>query len=90
VTIPPGAHSRRSDVETFHNLTGAESFEREPLASTSDFLSKASARAAYSKAERRNAGKEWKTPPELVREKHPGAPTGLALFRPAILDDLAE
>ena len=41
-------------------------------------------------AVRKNSGKEMKTPLELIREKHPGTWRELTLFRPLLLDELAE
>jgi len=88
-TIPPRAHTWQSDVETFHNLVETEFFEIEAFGSASEFLAKASTYMAYFNVERKNSGKEWKTPLALVREKLARAPTEVALFRPVVLDDLA-
>ena len=90
VTIPPGAHTWQSDVETFHNLIEVELFETERFASSQEFLDKAATYVRYFNVVRKNSGKEWKTPLELVREKVPRAGVEVALFRPVLLDDLAE
>jgi hypothetical protein len=88
--IPPGAHRFQSDVETFHNLEETEFFDVESFASREKFLAKAAGYMVYFNTVRKNSGKEWKTPLELIREKHKGARREVALFRPLILDDLAE
>lgn len=95
--IPPGAHRFQSDqerpgpgVETFHSLEETELFEVESFTSREDFLAKAAAYMVYFNAVRKNSGKEMKTPLELIREKHPGTWRELTLFRPLLLDELAE
>ncbi len=88
--IPPGAHRFQSDVETFHSLEETEFFEVERFTSREDFLAKAAAYMVYFNAARKNSGKEMKTPLELIREKHPGTWRELTLFRPVVLDELAE
>ncbi len=88
--IPPGAHRFQSDVETFHSLEETEFLEVEGFGSLDEFLAKAAAYMAYFNGVRKNSGKEMKSPLELIREKHPGTWREVVLFRPVMLDDLAE
>jgi hypothetical protein len=44
---------------------------------------------AYFDAARRNSGKEFKTPLELIREKHRDAPQEIAAEDPVLVGDLS-
>ena len=87
--IPPGAHRFQSDVETFHSLEETEFFEVGKFTSGPDLRAKAAAYMVYFNAVRKNSGKEWRTPLELIREKHKGTRRDVALFRPVVLDEIA-
>jgi len=60
-TIPPGAHTWQSDVETVHRLIEDESFS-----SRDDFLKKASSYSLWFNVARKNSYKENQTPWEIA------------------------
>jgi hypothetical protein len=54
-TIPPGAHTWQSDVETAHRLIEDEFYEVETLSSRDDFLAKATTYNLWFNAVRKNS-----------------------------------
>jgi transposase len=87
-TIPPGQHRFQADVETVHSIMESEFYEIEPFVDRSDFLQKANAYQLFFNLARKNSGKEYKTPWQLVGEKLPNASPWLPLLEPIYLDEL--
>jgi len=70
--IPPKAHTWQSDVETVHRLVEDEFFDREVFGSQADFWNKTRMYWYWFNIARKNRGKEWKAPAQLIdwqREK---------------------
>jgi len=89
-TIPPGQHRFQADVETVHNLMEIEFYEIETFTDRADFLTKAVLYQHYFNLARKNSGKEYKTPWQLVVAKDPNAHPLLPLLTPVFLDELQE
>ncbi len=87
-TIPPGAHTWQSDVETVHNLIETELYEVQPVRDRTDFLEQAAAYCAWFNTQRRNSYKENKTPWELAHERKPDLDPRLPLLPPVYLDKI--
>lgn len=85
-TIPPGAHTWQSDVETVHNLIETELYEVQPVADRQDFLEQAAAYNAWFNVARTNSYKENKTPWQLAHERNPNLDPRLPLLPPVYLD----
>jgi transposase len=89
-TIPAGAHTFQSDVETVHNLIEMEFFEIENFEDRADFLMKAASYQLFFNLMRPNTYKENKTPWELAKEKHPNLPIQVAMIPPVFIEDLMD
>ena len=87
-TIPVRAHTWQSDVETAHRLIEDEFYEVEHFSSRSDFLAKAKVYNLWFNVARRNSGKEYKTPWELIHEKEPKIDPAICALPPVFLDEL--
>ena len=87
-TIPVRAHTWQSDVETAHRLIEDEFYEVEHFSSRSDFLAKAKVYNLWFNVARRNSGKEYKTPWELIHEKEPKVDPAICALPPVFLDEL--
>jgi transposase len=87
-TIPPGAHTFQSDVETVHNLVEVEFYEIEHFEDIDDFMNKAFAYQVFFNLFRPNSYKENKTPWQLAKEKQPGLSKRIALIPPVYIEDL--
>jgi hypothetical protein len=87
-TIPPGAHRFQADVETVHNLIEIEFFEVEPFADRTHFLAKANSYQLWFNLARKNSGKEYKTPWQLIQEKQADIDPRLPMLPPVFLEDL--
>jgi hypothetical protein len=87
-TIPPGQHRFQADVETVHSIMESEFYEVEPFVDRNDFLQKANAYQLFFNLARKNSGKEYKTPWQLVREKLQDVSPCLPLLEPVYLDEL--
>jgi transposase len=87
-TIPPGAHTFQSDVETVHNLVEVEFYEIEEFRDRAEFLDKAYSYQLFFNLERPNSYKEYKTPWQLAREKQPGLSKEIAMIPPVFIGDL--
>lgn len=89
-TIPPGAHTFQSDVETVHNLIEVEFYEIEAFADRVDFMEKAHAYQLFFNLERPNTYKENKSPWQLAKEKRPDIPKEALMLPPVDLDALLD
>ena len=87
-TIPPGAHRFQADVETVHNLVEIEMLEIESFLHRKHFLDKFTTYQLWFNLTRKNRGKEYKTPWQLIQEKNPQADPRLPLLPPVFLEDL--
>ena len=87
-TIPPGAHRFQADVETVHNLVEIEMFEIEKFSSRKNFLKKFTTYQLWFNLDRKNRGKENKTPWQLAKEKRPDLTEEALLLPPVDLDAL--
>jgi transposase len=89
-TIPPGQHRFQADVETVHSIMEPEFYELEQFVDHTDFIQKANAYLLFFNLARKNSGKEYKTPWQLVKEKLPNAVPYLPLLEVVYLDELYE
>jgi len=87
-TIPPGAHTWQSDVETAHRLIEDEFYEVENFQNKQDFLNKATAYNLWFNIARKNSYKENKTPWEIIKEKNQKANPNIPLLPPVFLNEL--
>lgn len=87
-TIPPGAHTFQSDVETVHNLIEIEFYELEKFDDRSDFMQKAYTYQTFFNLERPNTYKENKSPWQLAKEKRPDLLKETLILPPVDLDAL--
>ncbi len=87
-TIPPGAHTFQSDVETVHNLIEIEFYEIEKFADRDNFMKKVHTYQLFFNLERPNTYKENKTPWQLAKEKRPDIPKEALMLPPVDLDAL--
>ena len=69
--IPPGACTWQGDVETIHRLQEDEFFDRETFRGLADFWGKTTLYWSHFNLTRRNRGKEWQTPAQIVQAKNP-------------------
>ena len=86
-TIPPGAHTFQSDVETVHGLMETE-FYIERFYSHKNFLDKAATYQLFFNNVRKNSYKENKTPYEQVQQKNPKARLDILHLPPVYLNEL--
>lgn len=87
-TIPPGAHTWQSDVETAHRLIEDEFYEVETLLSRDDFLTKTTTYNLWFNAVRKNSYKGDKTPWDIVQERNPEISANIVALPPFYLDEL--
>ena len=87
-TIPPGAHTWQSDVETAHRLIEDEFYEVETLRSRDDFLAKITTYNLWFNAVRKNSYKGNKTPWDIVQERNPNISPDIVALPPFYLDEL--
>jgi len=87
-TIPPGAHTYQSDVETVHRLIEDEFFVVETFKSIDDFFAKASAYQLWFNVARHNSYKGHKTPWQIIIERNLDADPNLLLATPLFLNKL--
>lgn len=87
-TIPPGAHTFQSDVETVHNLIEVDFYEIEQFIDRADFMEKACTYQLFFNLVRPNTYKENKSPWQLAKEKRPDIPREALMLPPVDLDAL--
>ena len=69
--IPPKAYTWQSDVETVHRLVEDEFFFREAFSSPTDFWIKSASYWLFFNVARKNSGKEWQTPLQIIQSLNP-------------------
>ena len=94
-TIPPGATTYQSDVETVHRLIEDEFYQIEAFYSRKDFLTKATsgqrATSGYQlffNVARKNSYKRDQSALEIIKEKRPERDPRVILLPPVFLDEL--
>jgi len=87
-TIPPGAKTYQSDVETVHRLIEDEFFQIEAFYSRQDFLTKVSSYQLFFNVARKNSYKRDLSPLEIIKEKKPEINPTVVLLPPVFLDEL--
>lgn len=85
-TIPPGAHTWQSDVETAHRLIEDEFYEVEHFSGLTDFLHKAYTYNLWFNFARANSYKENQTPWQILTRRNPQLPKALPAFPVILLD----
>jgi transposase-like protein len=86
--IPVKAHTWQSDVETVHRLQEDEFFDRETFQSRSEFWSKVATYWYHFNIARKNRGKEWKSPLQIIRQRNPSISPAIASCPPLDLPTL--
>lgn len=86
--IPPACPNANADVETVHNLTETEFYEREDFADLPQFLRKAGTYQDHFNLTRKNSYQNWRTPLQRLREAAPVLDPRLVLLPPVLLDTL--
>jgi len=87
-TIPPGAHTYQADVETVHRLIEDEFYELEKYTSRRNFLDKAFTYQLWFNVARKNSGKEYQTPWDIIHKKNPKVNPNVVLLPPVFLDEV--
>ena len=86
--IPPGAHRWQADVETVHRLIEDEFYEVESFHGRVDFLDKATIYNWWFNVARKNSGKEYQSPWDIIAKRDPKTPRQIALWQPVFLDEI--
>jgi transposase len=87
-TIPPGAHTYQSDVETLHGLIEHELFVIEPFHNRPDFLDKVTTYQLFFNYARTNSYKQHQTPIHIIRQRSPTIDPRVGLLPPLFLESL--
>ncbi len=87
-TIPPGAHTWQSDVETVHRLIEDEFYEVEHFKSRKDFIEKTYSYNRWFNIARKNSYKENQTPLEIIEKSETNISKRIAEWTPVYLDEL--
>jgi transposase len=85
-TIPPGAHSWQSDVETVHYTIEIHFYDNESYQHKNDFLRKASSYVLYYNSRHKNKSKDKKTPWDIIQERDKTIPKKILNFMPFRID----
>ena len=83
VTIPPAAHTWQADVETVHRIIEDEFYEVESFPSRHVLLAKASSYIVWFNTTRKNSGKKYQTPWQIIHQRDPTIKPKICLL-PAI------
>ena len=89
-TIPAGAHTWQSDVETVHRLIEDEFYESEKFNSAKDFREKAAAYQFFFNSYRKNRSKGSRSPWEILCERSNEAKISVLNLKPFRLDHMFE
>ena len=87
-TIPPGATTYQSDVETVHRLVEDEFYQIEDFGSREDFLKKAISYQLFFNVARKNSYKGDRSPLQIIKERTPEIDPQVVLLPPVFLDEL--
>jgi transposase len=88
VTIPPAAHTFQADVETVHRTIEDEFYEVEGFPSKDAFLKKATNYVIWYNTARKNSGKKFQSPWQIIHQRDPTIKPRICLL-PAIDLDYA-
>lgn len=80
--IPPKRYTWQSDVETVHRLVEDEFFDRETFKDPTEFFAKATTYWSYFNLIRKNRGKEWQSPLEILLKQAPAMAGALLTWQP--------
>ena len=69
--IPPKRYTWQSDVETVHRLVEDEFLDREVFGSPAEFFAKVTTYWSYFNLVRKNRGKEWQSPLQILSSRAP-------------------
>ena len=86
-TIPPGAYTYQSDVETVHSRIEDELYRLEPFHSRSDFLRKTATYQLFFNSVRPNSSKGARSPWHILHLRCPKLPPRITLLPPVFLED---
>lgn len=87
-TIPPGAHTFQSDVETFHSIVQHEFYQIESFHGPNDFFNKMATYHLVFNYARTNSYKGFKTPMQIIKERNPSFHPAIGFLPPLNLDAL--
>ena len=87
-TIPPGAHTYQSDIETAHRLIEDEFYEVEKFSSFKNFFFKAATYQLYFNTVRKNSYKNYKTPWDIILERDKSIKPTIFSLTPLLLDNI--
>ena len=85
-TIPARKHTWQADVETAHRLVEDEFFEIEEFDGRRNFIEKASSYCLWFNVARKNSGKEYQTPWDIIRNKDKTISPTVCVLKPLFLD----
>jgi len=85
-TIPAGAHSWQSDVETVHNTIEIHFYENETYQTSSDFMKKASSYVLFYNSLHKNKSKGKRTPWDIIQQRDPDISKNILNFLPFRID----
>jgi len=87
-TIPPGAYTYQSDVETVHSRIEDELYRIESFHSRRDFLTKAATYQLFFNSVRPNSYKGGRSPWQILQQRCPKLPPRITLLPPVFLEDI--
>jgi transposase len=87
-TIPPAAHTFQADVETVHRIIEDEFYEVESFPSRKAFLSKATSYIIWFNTLRKNSGKKYQTPWQIIHQRDPTIKPEITLLPAINLDQI--
>ena len=87
-TIPPGAHTYQSDVETVHRIIEDEFLEIESFSSRQIFFGKATQYIIWFNVVRKNSYKGFRTPWEILHTRDPTIKPQIAILPALNLDEI--
>ncbi len=88
VTIPPAAHTWQADVETVHRTIEDEFYEIEDFPSQEALLAKASSYIIWYNTIRKNSGKKYQSPWQIIRDRNPTIKPHIAALPAIDLDHI--
>ena len=80
--IPPKRYTWQSDVETVHRLVEDEFLDRETFRNPAEFFAKANTYWSYFNLVRKNRGKEWQSPLQILLQRAPALAAALLNWQP--------
>ena len=89
-TIPAGAHSWQSDVETVHNTIEIHFYDNEEYVDQNDFMKKASSYVLFYNSLHKNRSKKKRTPWDIIQDREPTISRNILNFLPFRIDHYFE